>query len=116
MIDAKAKELGRMLGQSDQYKALKRANDGLGADPDAQLIFDGLYRYVSSHGVAAQPSLMAWAQDAACHTAPGATTATDADLDIAYARSLIAIHRALPVAAANALRWPGITSDVRVPS
>ena len=56
-----------------------------GADPDAQLIFDGLYRYVSSHGVAAQPSLMAWAQDAACHTAPGATTATDADLDIAYA-------------------------------
>ncbi|MBK7196651.1 MAG: hypothetical protein IPH80_29580 [Myxococcales bacterium] len=28
---------------------------------------------------------MAWAQDAACHTAPGATTATDADLDIAYA-------------------------------
>jgi cell fate (sporulation/competence/biofilm development) regulator YlbF (YheA/YmcA/DUF963 family) len=35
MIDAKAKELGRMLGQSDQYKALKRSNDGLGADPEA---------------------------------------------------------------------------------
>ncbi len=35
MIDAKAKELGRMLGQSDQYKALKRANDGLGADQGA---------------------------------------------------------------------------------
>lgn len=35
MIDAKAKELGRMLGQSEQYKALKRANDGLGADPNA---------------------------------------------------------------------------------
>lgn len=34
MIDAKAKELGRMLGQSDQYKALKRSNDGLGADPE----------------------------------------------------------------------------------
>jgi len=35
MIDSKAKELGRLLGQSDQYKALKRANDGLGADKDS---------------------------------------------------------------------------------
>lgn len=34
MIDAKAKELGRMLGQSEQYKALKRANDGLGTDQE----------------------------------------------------------------------------------
>lgn len=35
MIDSKAKELGRLIGQSDQYKALKRANDGLGADKDS---------------------------------------------------------------------------------
>jgi cell fate (sporulation/competence/biofilm development) regulator YlbF (YheA/YmcA/DUF963 family) len=35
MIDAKAKELGRLIGQSDQYKALKRANDALGGDRDA---------------------------------------------------------------------------------
>ncbi len=35
MIDTKAKELGRILGQSDQYKALKRSNDGLGADQGA---------------------------------------------------------------------------------
>lgn len=35
MIDQKAKELGRLLGQSDQYKALKRANDDLGADKEA---------------------------------------------------------------------------------
>lgn len=35
MIDTKAKELGRLIGQSDQYKALKRSNDGLGADQDA---------------------------------------------------------------------------------
>ena len=35
MIDVKAKELGRMIGQSDQYKALKRANDGLGAEREA---------------------------------------------------------------------------------
>lgn len=35
MIDAKAKELGRLIGQSDEYKALKRANDDLGNDRDA---------------------------------------------------------------------------------
>lgn len=35
MIDAKAKELGRLIGQSDQYRALKRANDALGGDRDA---------------------------------------------------------------------------------
>jgi len=35
MIDSKAKELGRLLGQSDEYKALKRANDDLGQDRDA---------------------------------------------------------------------------------
>jgi cell fate (sporulation/competence/biofilm development) regulator YlbF (YheA/YmcA/DUF963 family) len=35
MIDQKAKELGRLIGQSDQYKALKRSNDGLGADKDS---------------------------------------------------------------------------------
>src|SRR5690606_38669666 len=34
MIDTKAKELGRLIGQSEQYKALKRSNDGLGADKD----------------------------------------------------------------------------------
>lgn len=35
MIDQKAKDLGRLLGQSDEYKALKRANDDLGADREA---------------------------------------------------------------------------------
>lgn len=35
MIDAKAKELGRLIGQSDEYKALKRANDDLGNDREA---------------------------------------------------------------------------------
>ncbi len=34
MIDAKAKELGRLIGQSEPYKALKRSNDGLGADKE----------------------------------------------------------------------------------
>jgi cell fate (sporulation/competence/biofilm development) regulator YlbF (YheA/YmcA/DUF963 family) len=32
MIEDKAKELGRLIGQSSEYQALKRANDGLGDD------------------------------------------------------------------------------------
>jgi cell fate (sporulation/competence/biofilm development) regulator YlbF (YheA/YmcA/DUF963 family) len=32
MIDTKAKDLGRLIGQSDEYKALRRANDDLGND------------------------------------------------------------------------------------
>ncbi len=35
MIEDKAKELGRMIGQSSEYKAVKRANDGLGEDKPA---------------------------------------------------------------------------------
>ena len=35
MLDQKAKELGRLIGQSDEYKALKRSNEGLGGDKDA---------------------------------------------------------------------------------
>jgi cell fate (sporulation/competence/biofilm development) regulator YlbF (YheA/YmcA/DUF963 family) len=32
MIDEKAKDLGRLIGQSSEYQALKRANDALGED------------------------------------------------------------------------------------
>jgi len=35
MIEDKAKELGRVIGQSSEYQAMKRANDALGADRDA---------------------------------------------------------------------------------
>jgi len=35
MIDQRAKDLGRLIGQSEEYKALKRANDELGADQAA---------------------------------------------------------------------------------
>ena len=31
----RAVELGRLIGQSDEYKAVRRANDGIGADKDA---------------------------------------------------------------------------------
>ena len=35
MIESKAKELGRMIGQSSEYQAVKRANDALGQDSAA---------------------------------------------------------------------------------
>ena len=34
MIDDKAKDLGRLIGQSSEYQALKRANDALGEDKE----------------------------------------------------------------------------------
>ncbi len=35
MIEDKAKELGRLIGQSAEYKAVQRANDALGEDKAA---------------------------------------------------------------------------------
>jgi cell fate (sporulation/competence/biofilm development) regulator YlbF (YheA/YmcA/DUF963 family) len=35
MIENKAKELGRLIGQSPEYQAVKRANDSLGQDTEA---------------------------------------------------------------------------------
>ncbi len=35
MIEDKAKELGRLIGQSTEYKAVKRANEALGEDKEA---------------------------------------------------------------------------------
>jgi cell fate (sporulation/competence/biofilm development) regulator YlbF (YheA/YmcA/DUF963 family) len=35
MLEDKAKELGRLIGQSPEYKAVKRANDELAADREA---------------------------------------------------------------------------------
>lgn len=35
MLDEKARELGRLIGQSTEYQALKRANEALNGDRDA---------------------------------------------------------------------------------
>jgi cell fate (sporulation/competence/biofilm development) regulator YlbF (YheA/YmcA/DUF963 family) len=35
MIEEKAKDLGRLVGQSREYQELKRANDALSQDPEA---------------------------------------------------------------------------------
>ena len=56
-----------------------------GHDPDAHAIFDGLYAYYDAHRSHNDSGLMAWAQDQACANVDGADSATDGDLDIAYA-------------------------------
>jgi len=38
MTEDKAKELGRIIGQSTEYQAVKRANDALGEDRDAVVL------------------------------------------------------------------------------
>ena len=35
MLEDRAKELGRLIGQTGEYQAVKRANDALGADAGA---------------------------------------------------------------------------------
>ncbi len=57
-----------------------------GADPEARTIFDGLYRYFRDHPSDRDPNVMAWKQQDGCEDAPdGHDTATDGDLDVAYA-------------------------------
>lgn len=38
MLNERAVELGRLIGQSDEYKAVRRANDALGADADVMTL------------------------------------------------------------------------------
>ncbi|MCS5714739.1 glycosyl hydrolase family 8 [Herbiconiux sp. CPCC 205716] len=57
-----------------------------GHDPKARAYFDGLYRYVLDHPSSGDPQLMAWHQLKDCSDEPGSdSSASDGDLDIAYA-------------------------------
>ncbi len=56
-----------------------------GYEPNAHQLFDGLYRYVLVHPSSGNSSLMAWSQDHGCGQNPAASSASDGDLDIAYA-------------------------------
>ncbi|SRR6266498_5464858 len=44
MLEEKSKELGRMLGQSSEYQALKRSSDALNADRDAVALLQEMER------------------------------------------------------------------------
>ncbi len=56
-----------------------------GHDPDARAHFDGLYRYFRDHPSSSSADLMAWYQDTTCADAQGQDSASDGDLDIAFA-------------------------------
>ncbi len=51
MLGERAVELGRLIGQSDEYKAVRRANDALGADKDAVIVLQRMeqLRVEASH-------------------------------------------------------------------
>jgi endo-1,4-beta-D-glucanase Y len=56
-----------------------------GHDPQAQTRFDALLRYRLAHPSRNDPRLMAWAQNATCANIRGDYSATDGDLDAAFA-------------------------------
>jgi endo-1,4-beta-D-glucanase Y len=56
-----------------------------GHDPDAQSLFDGMYAYFREHPTATHDHLMSWNQNTSCSDVQGNDSATDGDLDIAYA-------------------------------
>ncbi len=56
-----------------------------GYDNQAKTIFDGMYQYYLAHQSANTPFLMAWSQNGSCANNQGPDSATDGDLDIAYA-------------------------------
>jgi len=57
-----------------------------GYDPEAQVYFDGMYRFFTNHQSSITPYLMGWQEDPGCVFASGGDdSATDGDLDIAYA-------------------------------
>ena len=56
-----------------------------GYDPDAQTLFDGMYAYFLEHPTSFHDHLMAWNQSTSCNNAQGDDSATDGDLDIAFA-------------------------------
>lgn len=56
-----------------------------GHDPEAQPVFDQLFHYARKHPSSVDRRLMAWAQSEHCQDILGRDSATDGDLDIAYA-------------------------------
>jgi len=56
-----------------------------GHDPGARAIFDGMLAYFDEHPSIYTPHLMAWYQRGSCASAAGADSASDGDLDIAFA-------------------------------
>ncbi len=56
-----------------------------GHDPHAKAIFDGMYAHFREHPTATHDNLMSWYQRKSCEDAEGNDSASDGDLDIAFA-------------------------------
>jgi len=56
-----------------------------GHDPQARALFDGMYAHFRQHPTATHTHLMSWNQNGACKDVEGNDSASDGDLDIAYA-------------------------------
>ena len=56
-----------------------------GFDKDAKLYFDGMYKYFRNHPSGITPDLMAWKQSKNCVDIEGNDSASDGDIDIAFA-------------------------------
>jgi len=56
-----------------------------GHDADAQTVFDGMVAYWREHPTSFHDHLMAWNQSTSCNNVDGVDSATDGDLDIAFA-------------------------------
>jgi endo-1,4-beta-D-glucanase Y len=81
-VAANTEENKRTVSEAHGYGMLILAYMA-GHDPDARRLFDAMYRYYRDHP--AGGALMAWAQGHNCENVDGASSATDGDLDIAYA-------------------------------
>lgn len=56
-----------------------------GHDPQAQDLFDGMFAYFLEHPTAFHDRLMSWNQSTSCANVQGNDSATDGDLDVAFA-------------------------------
>jgi endo-1,4-beta-D-glucanase Y len=56
-----------------------------GHDPDAKRIFDGMFTHFRQHPSIFYDDLMAWNQNKSCNDVEGGDSASDGDLDIAFA-------------------------------
>jgi putative cell wall-binding protein/endo-1,4-beta-D-glucanase Y len=84
-VDASTSTASMVVSEGQGYGMVVTALMA-GEDPAARAVFDGLYRFVDDHPSEVDPALMAWHQGADCQSIPGdAGSATDGDLDIAFA-------------------------------
>jgi endo-1,4-beta-D-glucanase Y len=82
-VNTHADTKGRVVSEGQGY-GMEIVPLMAGHDPQAQTIFDGLYRYVQDHPSSFSSHLMAWQQGHSCQDVGGVDSATDGDLSIAF--------------------------------